>query len=261
MSLLLNYLEQENLDWVNLNTKDKNGDTCLSLACLQGYSNQNELESNSKIIMENRYKIVKMLIPKVDLNNSTHNDMNNPLQWCMFYGDIKSGKALFQARPRFIEETNGVKETLFDMFVSKRICLNRFEESYELTHFLCREYCENLKMFFEKDELKFNINPKMKNLIKKIRNIVSNFQNSQIVGYIELGKIQTSIFVYKDKRLKSNEGKFLHKMLAMCVFFNEKDLIKFFIRWLGHQDSNLGSRDQNPLPYRLAMPHQRQAGN
>ncbi len=26
-------------------------------------------------------------------------------------------------------------------------------------------------------------------------------------------------------------------------------------RWLGRQDSNLGSRDQNPLPYRLATPH------
>src|SRR5262249_50081921 len=26
-------------------------------------------------------------------------------------------------------------------------------------------------------------------------------------------------------------------------------------RWLGRQDSNLGSRDQNPLPYHLATPH------
>jgi hypothetical protein len=26
------------------------------------------------------------------------------------------------------------------------------------------------------------------------------------------------------------------------------------IRWLGRQDSNLGSRDQSPLPYRLATP-------
>ena len=30
--------------------------------------------------------------------------------------------------------------------------------------------------------------------------------------------------------------------------------------WLGRQDSNLGSRDQNPLPYRLATPQQRQNG-
>src|SRR5690606_32534242 len=28
-------------------------------------------------------------------------------------------------------------------------------------------------------------------------------------------------------------------------------------RWLGRQDSNLGSRDQNPLPYRLATPQRR----
>ena len=27
------------------------------------------------------------------------------------------------------------------------------------------------------------------------------------------------------------------------------------MKWLGRQDSNLGSRDQNPLPYRLATPH------
>ena len=26
--------------------------------------------------------------------------------------------------------------------------------------------------------------------------------------------------------------------------------------WLGRQDSNLGSRDQNPLPYRLATPQE-----
>jgi hypothetical protein len=25
--------------------------------------------------------------------------------------------------------------------------------------------------------------------------------------------------------------------------------------WLGRQDSNLGSRDQNPLPYHLATSH------
>ena len=28
--------------------------------------------------------------------------------------------------------------------------------------------------------------------------------------------------------------------------------------WLGRQDSNLGSRDQNPLPYHLATPHRGQ---
>jgi hypothetical protein len=32
-----------------------------------------------------------------------------------------------------------------------------------------------------------------------------------------------------------------------CFYIN--DLV-----WLGRQDSNLGSRDQNPLPYRLATP-------
>jgi hypothetical protein len=26
------------------------------------------------------------------------------------------------------------------------------------------------------------------------------------------------------------------------------------LQWLGRQDSNLGSRDQSPLPYRLATP-------
>ena len=34
--------------------------------------------------------------------------------------------------------------------------------------------------------------------------------------------------------------------------------LSFYINdlvWLGRQDSNLGSRDQNPLPYRLATPH------
>ena len=36
---------------------------------------------------------------------------------------------------------------------------------------------------------------------------------------------------------------------AACIF-------RFASRWLGRQDSNLGSRDQNPLPYRLATPQQ-----
>ena len=31
-------------------------------------------------------------------------------------------------------------------------------------------------------------------------------------------------------------------------------IFRFASRWLGRQDSNLGSRDQNPLPYRLATP-------
>src|SRR3954462_6391294 len=32
-------------------------------------------------------------------------------------------------------------------------------------------------------------------------------------------------------------------------------------RWLGRQDSNLGWRDQNPLPYRLATPQRRSRGS
>ena len=31
-------------------------------------------------------------------------------------------------------------------------------------------------------------------------------------------------------------------------------------RWLGRLDSNQGSRDQNPLPYRLATPHHGASG-
>ena len=31
------------------------------------------------------------------------------------------------------------------------------------------------------------------------------------------------------------------------------------VGWLGRQDSNLGSRDQNPLPYHLATPHRESA--
>ena len=30
----------------------------------------------------------------------------------------------------------------------------------------------------------------------------------------------------------------------------------FALDWLGRQDSNLGSRNQNPLPYHLATPQQ-----
>jgi hypothetical protein len=33
-----------------------------------------------------------------------------------------------------------------------------------------------------------------------------------------------------------------------CVYISD-------LWWLGRQDSNLGSRDQSPLPYRLATPH------
>ena len=38
---------------------------------------------------------------------------------------------------------------------------------------------------------------------------------------------------------------------------SQKDIKSFYINdlvWLGRQDSNLGSRDQSPLPYRLATP-------
>jgi hypothetical protein len=40
-----------------------------------------------------------------------------------------------------------------------------------------------------------------------------------------------------------------------------KDVQSFYNKylvWLGRQDSNLGSRDQSPLPYRLATPQSAQ---
>ena len=37
---------------------------------------------------------------------------------------------------------------------------------------------------------------------------------------------------------------------GLAAVFNDS------VRWLGRQDSNLGWRDQNPLPYRLATPQQ-----
>ena len=233
MEILLKFLERQNLDWVDLDTKDKNGDTCLNLACLQGYATENELEENSHMVMQNRLKIVKMLISKVDLSKTTHSDMNNPLQWCMFFGDVESGKILFQARPAFLEEQNGVGETLFDMFVSKRVCLFRYAASIELTHFLCRRFCQNLEKFIQGNQLDFEISTKMQKVVRNALTVVERAKESQVSGYIELGKVQTSIFVHKDRRMKSQEASFLHKMLAMCVIFNEKKFIKMLMDSLG----------------------------
>ena len=49
-------------------------------------------------------------------------------------------------------------------------------------------------------------------------------------------------------------GEFESRARSKIVCYN-KDLC-----WLGRQDSNLGSRDQSPLPYRLATPQHAQSG-
>ncbi len=42
----------------------------------------------------------------------------------------------------------------------------------------------------------------------------------------------------------------------LSVTFSETGIAGMaMLEWLGRQDSNLGSRDQNPLPYHLATPH------
>src|ERR1700754_1161792 len=44
----------------------------------------------------------------------------------------------------------------------------------------------------------------------------------------------------------------ISSLWSICAIFLDRHTLR--LGWLGRQDSNLGWRDQNPLPYRLATP-------
>lgn len=232
--MLVNYLESNGLDWLPYNAKDNNGDTCLSLVCLRGFNNESDLEKRPEEVMANRLKIVTLFISRVDLARTVLGDMNNPLQWCMFYGDVDSGKMLFRARPAFLEEENGVQETLFDMFAKKRIKLYRFTKSLRLVESLCSDFSANIKRFCTSgEEGDFPISEAMKALVNTAKDAVQRNKIANSSQYQELGNENTFIFQVKDRRMNSKEGRFLSKILAVCVMLNEIKFVQFYISKLG----------------------------
>ena len=58
------------------------------------------------------------------------------------------------------------------------------------------------------------------------------------------------------RQVRQNDRQLAAQFRACSAWFSEgqERAGKLATGWLGRQDSNLGSRDQSPLPYRLATP-------
>lgn len=133
--IFYNLLEEHKQYDVSLDLKDKREDTPLNLVCSHCYdeaidldveddNNTKELNDNKDIneILEDKKAkveeklrefnqrksdmIIKLLQEGAKIRNSTKKDKNNPLHWCVYYGNYEGGMAIFNEYPLIIFDRN-----------------------------------------------------------------------------------------------------------------------------------------------------------
>jgi hypothetical protein len=80
----------------------------------------------------NRYKILELLLPRTNLSQCVGKQINTPLHWCVYNGDVKCGMKLFKARPFMLMEYNFEGDLAFDLIFKKEIRREFFKESITL---------------------------------------------------------------------------------------------------------------------------------
>ena len=83
---------------MDFKTLDNNGDSCLSLACMRGFGIENENDDVSLFLLR-RKKLIEIILLRSNLDKTVLPGMNNPLHWCMYYGDVIGGSKIFNKKP------------------------------------------------------------------------------------------------------------------------------------------------------------------
>ena len=133
---------------LDFNLKDSTGDSCLSLAMSRGYYLDNELK-NQKAFLKIRSDLLDLLLPRTNLSFCVKNNINTPLHWCVFNGDIECGLKIFKERPMMLMETNKAGELPFDIFFKKEVRIHFYKNSIILMKKLILGFSELILNFME----------------------------------------------------------------------------------------------------------------
>lgn len=153
---------------LDFNLKDEQGDTCLSLAMSRCYWAESEL-SSKQIYYQKREEVLNLLLPLTNLTFCVKSKINNPLHWCVFYGDQVNGLKLFNERPSLILETNQHHQSPIELLFEKQIKLGFYKESVNLVKKLC--------LGFARWVIDFLKEPKSSNKIFSSDSITNKFFN------------------------------------------------------------------------------------
>lgn len=170
--------EAKLIDRLNFNLRDDTGDSCLSLAMSRGYYIEGQLK-NKQAFLQNRAKLLELLIPRTNLSMCVRSKINNPLHWCLFNGDVECGMKLYKQRPMMLMEVNSNHELPFDLFFKKEIRRNFYGESVRLMRKIIVDFSEMIYNFLKaKDEEERNLMTTSDPLMKKFYSFMKRLKEA-----------------------------------------------------------------------------------
>ncbi|CAD8136075.1 unnamed protein product [Paramecium octaurelia] len=99
-----------NLQCLDLNSTDKQGNSALMLVCVRGYNqdfDESVEQSDHADCDFRKYKIAKMLLQRgASLQNYLKDHINNPLHWACYFGDLKLAQLLLYYNPELMLRKN-----------------------------------------------------------------------------------------------------------------------------------------------------------
>ena len=119
---------------LDLDKLDSKGDTALNLVCSHGFDEESEIDITemgdnvtdyidytSKFLHE-KNKIVNLLLHAgSNIRDSVQKGKNNPMHWCIYYGDLLTGMDIFKEFPLIILQTNGDGYTPMEILFHKSL--------------------------------------------------------------------------------------------------------------------------------------------
>lgn len=117
----------------------------------RGYWAETELKNKTGFFKKRR-RIFNILLPRTSLLKNHCRYMNNPLHWCIFYGDFENGLELFEKKPMLILEVNAEGSSPIEFLFGKKIKLHFYKESIKLVKKICAQFGNLLMDFLKADD-------------------------------------------------------------------------------------------------------------
>ena len=149
---LIRASESRKIRGLDFNMKDIHGNTPLNLCLSRCYVFEEEMKDRSAFF-KRRKDMVDLLLPRTNLSFSHQSNANNPLHWCIFYGDLANGERLFHKRPLLLQEQNELEEIPFEFLFKKKVKLSFYKTSYKLTKHLVVQFAKKILEFMEADNV------------------------------------------------------------------------------------------------------------
>ena len=233
LRILIKEFKENDQICLDFNSKDKNGDTCLSLVTMRCYLSETETE-DVETFMNKRAEMTKLILTHSDPYNLVNTGMNNPLHWCVYYGDINLGKKLFKINPGLLIQTNEIGENPFELVLNKNVKLHAYKNSFTLVKQLCLAFGELLNQFIESEQKNENLKQPFYKFLKKIITSVKKSKQTKSESLdVELGKVKIHIFSRKNSFMKKSQMVFLHKFLALNIILGNLGIAGMLMKNFG----------------------------